>query len=275
MAILKEVWLKDIQEVLRSGADFLDTFTDLSELADNNGINVPQSGAGGTVTKNANVFPLTASQRVDIVKRIPVDSYNTSPVSVPTTEDFQASYNKRNSVMGAQARQLAEYIGDTALQNICPTAAGRKITALGAKITYEDILAVAKAFDLDKVPAGDRYLALPTDMYYDLLDDAKVAQAYSNGMNTQVIGSGKVTDVAGIKIWQRPTVATLAGAPAAVAYHKDFVAFGKADLKLFVDSGDNGEGNPLFLGAVMTAQYFFGADNLRTDDTGTFALVRP
>lgn len=270
MALLnKEVWTSDIQKTLERDASFLARMTNLSEFVENQYINIPQSGAATQIFKNANTFPLTVAQRTDTVERMRLDQYSTQAFTVSNLESTQLSYNKRDSVMGQHARKMVEFIGDSVLQAITPLDAARIITA-GPAVNYADILAIAKQMDLDNVPKADRYLELSTQGYYELLQDDIVSKAYANGFNYSTAESGNILKLAGIQIFERPTVGTALG----VAYQKDSVGAAVGSIEFMTDFGDNGNGNPLYLGGIMSAIVWLGAGKLRSDEKGIVALNR-
>lgn len=272
MALQKEVWISDVQEVLTQSADFTTRMSDLSEFITNKKIHVPQAGSLSTPTKNASAFPLVPGQRVDSELVIDVDQYSTNPVLVTNIEEFQLSYNKRQSLMRAQNLSLVEFIGNSIFQKIAPTAADRKVVTTGA-LKYTDILKVQEMLDMDLVPAADRSLELPVSMFYELLADDDVKKQYASGLNT--IQTGNFVELAGIKIYKRKTVATVDGSPAGVAYQKQYVGVGQSAIDTFLDAGTNGNGLATYGGgSIMSNVIWMGADKLRTDSIGVISLVR-
>lgn len=273
MALNKEVWVSDIQETLELGLDFLPRMSDYSEFTTNKTVHLPQSGVATQIYKNANVFPLAVAQRIDTLKSFDIDQYSTQAFLVTNIEEYQLSYNKRQSIMGQHIRALAENMANTVLQGITPTEAARTVTTTGV-LTFADIVEVAKILDKDNMGAADRSLELPVDMFYELLQDENVLAQYRSGFSGSVVASGNYVEIAGIKIYKRPTVATIGGAEAGVAYHKEAVAFAKDSPEVFTDSGD-GNGNPLYGGGIiMSALGWLGVTRLRSDSKGVVALVR-
>lgn len=273
MALNKEVWVTDIQETLELGLDFLPRMSDYSEFATNKTVHLPQSGVATQIYKNANVFPLAVAQRTDTLKSFDIDQYSTQAFLVTNIEEYQLSYNKRQSIMGQHVRALAENMASTVLQGITPTEAGRTVTTTGA-LDFDDIVKVAAILDKDNMGAADRTLELPVDMFYELYKDERVLHQNISGFSGSAVASGTFLEVAGIKIYKRPTVATISGAAAGVAYHKSAVAYAKDAPEVFTDSGD-GNGNPLYGGGIiMSALGWLGVTRLRSDSKGVVALVR-
>jgi hypothetical protein len=274
MALQKEIWISDVKETLERDFTSLSRMTDLSEFVEGKNINIPQAGTASTFNKNVTSFPLSVASRTDTVLQIPVDQYSTQAFHVSNLESAQLSYNKRDSIMGQHVRLMIQGIGDTVLQSILPTDNARLVTIAGAKLAYSDILKVAKMMDADNVPKANRSLELPTDMFYDLLEDDTVAKQYANGFAYSTVETGTVLKVAGINIFERPSVAVHSAAPAGVAYHKDSVGAAVGNIDFMTDFGDNGLGNPLYLGGIMSAIVWLGAGKLRTDNKGIVGLVR-
>ena len=198
-----------------------------------------------------------------------LDQYSTQAFLVTNLESTQLSYSKRDSVMGQHSRKMVEFIGDSVLTAITTSDLTRTVTA-GVTVNYADILAIAKKMDLDNVPKNDRFLELSTEGYYELLQDDIVSKAYANGFNYSTVESGNILKLAGIQIFERPTVGTALG----VAYQKDSVGAAVGAIDFMTDFGDNGNGNPLYLGGIMSAIVWLGAGKLRSDEKGIVALVR-
>jgi hypothetical protein len=265
----KEVWIADIQEALLQDAAFLSTMSDWTSFVNNEYINIPQAGSLPTPGKNVTGVR-TVTQRADSNLQIKMDLYETGAILVSELESYQLSFDKRQSVSGQQIRTMIDFAGTTVLQNIAPSAAGKIITLAGA-LSYDDILSAGKVLDLDNVPKFDRTLVLPTDMYYELLADKTVIRL---GWNQSAVEDGKVLKVGGFSIYERPTVATIATKEAAVGYQKGSVGQAVAGVDMMVDSGDNGNGNPLYGGTLMNGFMKLGAGRARTDQKGTVALAR-
>jgi hypothetical protein len=65
MALIKEIWVNDIQESLNENASFLPYSVDHSAYVAFGTVHVPQSGANPTIEVNPSSFPLTINQRTD------------------------------------------------------------------------------------------------------------------------------------------------------------------------------------------------------------------
>lgn len=275
MALQQEVWIQDIIETLERDATFLSRMKSLDEFVDKNYIHIPNAGAAPQIFKNVNTFPLTPAQRVDTETLVKLDQYSTQPTLVTDLEAAQLSYSKRDSVMGQHTRILVQNIGDSVLQALTPTAANRTVTiAAGAKAGYADILKVAQMMDTDNVAKNDRHLELPADMFYELLQDEAIYKQYISGLGAVVAGTEAVLRIAGIYLHERASVSTIGGKSAGLAYQKDSVGVAKGEIRVLVDSGDNGNGNPLYNGILMNELVWFGQAVLRSDNKGVVALVR-
>ena len=106
MALQKEIWINDIQDVLYQGAEFVTFGTDHSAWVSNKVVHVPQSGAIPAVVQNRTTLPATIAQRTDTELTYNLNSYTTDPTLVQDIDELQTSYAKRSSVMGQQISKL-------------------------------------------------------------------------------------------------------------------------------------------------------------------------
>jgi hypothetical protein len=305
MALEKEIWIKDIDDTLFEGAEFIDKSVNHSSFIDNKTVHVPQSGAAPGVAINRATLPATISQRTDTELTYNVDEYTTDPILVRNLDELQISYDKRQSVMGQHIELLRERIGTQTLFNWgqdATLAANRVVTTSGTAsnfalapsatgtrkgITTEDVSKLAAIFDQDLVPMADRYIEMPVYMYYQLINEDQVLDASRRGQAT--IEKGVVNELYGFKIMIRPTVnvydnstiikAVGAAAAAtdnlgALAWQKNSVAAAKGAIDMMSDFGDNGNGKPEYYGGLLSATVMHGAKNLRSDLKGVAAIVQ-
>ena len=272
MALPIEVWVKDLQEKLHSDSAFLKTFTDYSAFVQGQYIHIPQAGNSPTIGIDTTTFPLVAVGRVDGDRTIRTHLYDTGAVKLPEIETGQIAYDKARSVMTDFYATLAEKMGDTALQSILPSAA-KRIAQKTAAFTFDDVIAISKQLDLDKVSKADRFLALPTEMYYELMADERVLKASYNGFGQSVVEGLNVTRVGNLNVYERPLVATLAGEDVAIAYHKGSVVRSESAVNMFENNG-TGNGDALYMGPVVSANVWAGFGIKRDDEAGVVAITR-
>ena len=254
MALQREIWIADIQEILFAQNEFVMSSTDDSGYIGNKTVHIPQSGVATGVVVNRSTLPAALTQRTDTELTYNVDQYTTDPFLVTRLDEAQLSYNKRASLMGLQVAALSDLLalntafawGGVVASCIIRTSGAGDQTALapGATgnrnaITLADIRAAAKKLDQDFVPSVGRKLLMPVDMYYQLFNDSTVVSSFN--MGTVTLPTGVVRYLYGFEIMIRPRVLIYAaGAPptrkaptalsaltdcqACIAWHPSFVS---------------------------------------------------
>ena len=191
MALLKEIWIQDVQEQLALRTDFLRFAVDHSPFIRQSIVHVPQAGVVPVSVKNRAAGAATVLQRTDADLTYPVYARSTDPVLIPDLDTFQLSYDKRQSIMQAHLDRPAEDAARDIITKWAPTDAGKIVRTSGADtsltlapgatgtrktITVKDIARLAQLFDMDKVPGEERYLMLNPYRYYELFE-AKALQS--------------------------------------------------------------------------------------------------
>ena len=199
MALIKEIWVADIQEALNRNADFLPYSIDHSAYIAFGTVHIPQSGANPTVLKNPATFPLSISERTDTDRTYLLNQFALEPTLITNLDELQISYDKRQSVLGQQITTLTQRIGDevaitwtaTGAANLRDTTGSASGSALapGATgtrkaVTLEDIAYLAQKLDLDNVDRGGRKLLMSTGMFWQLMAISDVLRASYNGFQT-------------------------------------------------------------------------------------------
>lgn len=307
MALIKEIWVQDVQEALNRNADFLPYSVDHSAYIAFGTVHVPQSGSNPTVVKNPATFPLPISERTDADRTYALNQFALEPTLITNLDELQISYDKRQSVLGQQLTTLTQRIGDevaiswsaTGAANIVGTTGSAAATALapGAtgtrkQITLADIASLASKLDKDNVPRQNRKLLMSTDMFWELFQISDVIRASYNGFQSQpnVLQSGIVAMLYGFEIMMRPVVSVYANSTtspkafgaatattdnlACIAFHSTTVARALGSMTPLYDSGSNGNGKPEYLGSIFNMEVMLGSAILRADMKGVAALVQ-
>lgn len=307
MALIKEIWVADVQEALNRNADFLPYSIDDSAYIAYETVHIPQSGSNPTVLKNPATFPLPISERTDTDRTYALNQFALEPTLITNLDELQISYDKRQSVLGQQITTLTQRIGDevaiawtaTGATNIISTSGSATGTALapGATgtrkdVTLADIARLAKKLDMDNVPRGNRVLLMSTDMFWQLFQISDVIRASYNGFQNQgnVLQTGVVAQLFGFNVMMRPVVsvfATGATSPkafgaatattdnlACIAFHSTTVRRALGSMTPLYDAGSNGNGKPEYLGSIFNMEVMLGAAIGRTDMKGVAALVQ-
>jgi len=300
MAIQKEIWIQDIKETLHEGSEFILAGSDHSAYVDNKTVHVPQAGSAPSIEKNRSTVPATIAQRTDTELTYNLDEFTTNPVLIKDLDELQTSYAKRQSVLSQHIAIMNERIGTETAYNWAPSASADLVlrtsgdataemphaTATGTRnlLTKEDVAKMARKLDLDNVAKNDRFLVLPTSMYYELFQvDALIRKDFGGAGD---ILKGVVNELFGFKIFIRPTVVSydeaVAGAKLAVGasasatdclgaigFQKASVAKALGSINVFAD-----EDKPEYYGSVFSALVMHGASKLRSDDKGIVAMAQ-
>jgi hypothetical protein len=304
-ALIKEVWVNQIQETLNMDAAFLPFSTDHSQYVAFGTVHVPQSGANPTVLVNPAVFPLAISARTDTDRTYSLVRYALEPTIVDNLDQLQVSYDKKNSVIGQQISTLVDTIGTrvayswsaTGAANIVYTTGSAVATSLSPgstgtrkAVALVDIANLAKKLDKDNVSRQGRKLLMQADMFWELFTISEVVRASYNGFSTNALATGTVAQLFGFDIMVRPTVAiyaknatspTAVGAATAVddsyaciAWHPSYVSRALGTITPLYDEGSNGNGKPEYLGKIFNMEVMLGSAILRDDMKGVAALVQ-
>lgn len=300
MALQQEVFVRDIQENLFSGAEFIERSTSHDAFVENKVVHLPQAGSIPTIVVNRTLLPAPIESRLDTEVTYVLDQFTTDPTLVTDLDELQTAYNKRASVLSNHTMVITERIGDEAADRWAPidnsvfrvlrtTGAGTAALPPGAtgtrkRVTKEDISSMAKLLDKDKgVPRIGRILLMQTDMFYELFEINELTSR--DFAERTAIPDGVITRLFGFDIMIRPFVALYNGTSdvkkalgaatattdsfACLAWHPSFVAKALGSIKVFAD-----EDKPEFFGSIFSTETMFGARRLRADDKGVVALIQ-
>lgn len=304
MALIQEIWVKDIQETLNENAAFLPYSIDHSAYVAFGTVHIPQSGANPTVNVNPTSLPLAIAQRTDSEKTYLLSQYALSPTLITNIDELQVSYDKRQSVIGQQMNTLTQTIGNYVANSWCASGATNLILTTGAAgtslppsgtgtrkvVALADIAALAAKLDKDNVPRLGRKLLMNVDMFWELFTISDIVRASYNGFQVNALATGVVAQLFGFDILIRPTVAVFtktgttakavgaAGAAddrlACIAWHPTTVSRALGSMTPMFDSGSNGNGKPEYLGSIFNMEVMLGSAIMRSDMKGVAALVQ-
>jgi hypothetical protein len=307
MALIKEIWVADVQEALNRNADFLPYSIDDSAYVAFGTVHIPQSGSNPTVVKNPATFPLQINERTDTDRTYSLNQFALEPTLITNLDELQISYDKRQSVLGQQISTLTQRIGDevaiswsaSGASNIIATTGAAVATSLapGATgtrkaVTLADIASLASKLDKDNVPRGNRKLLMSTDMFWELFAISDVIRASYNGFQNQgnVLQTGTVAQLYGFDIMMRPVVSVYANSTtvpkafgaatatsdnlACIAFHSTTVRRALGSMTPLYNAGSNGNGLPEYLGSIFNMEVMLGAAIGRADMKGVAALVQ-
>ena len=196
MAVQKEIWEKDIVDNLFKNNDFAArAFNADQYVLQGKVVHIPRAGAPTGSQKNVTAFPITAVKRTDDDITYPLDTYYQAPKFVEKVEQYELSYDKRQSIMGEQQSQLIDDSMDGLIYrwawkgasiysqpgNYVLTTGGSASTATttdlipgasGSRLifTKDTVMLVKKSMDLAKIPTTGRVALLTVTHYNQFLE---------------------------------------------------------------------------------------------------------
>lgn len=296
MAVQKEIWQRDIIEGLFADNSFLSrAVNDGIYVNEGKRVHIPNAGAPSGVATNRDSLPATVCKRTDTDVNYDLDELTTNPILIPYADMVELSYNKRNSVIDQDRKQLIFHAGEAMLAKWLPAAANRvqttgmgvpawtpSATGLRKAIRPADVAALQLRMNADNVPIEGRTLLLDANMYQQLLD----------GMTqTQAIGFFQAADVKrgvmgmlyGFEVMMRSTVYRFAvdgtlkayGADGAatdlaggLAWQRDSLSRALGEVVMF-DKVDD----PTYYGDIYSFLVRVGGAIRRYDKKGVYAIV--
>jgi hypothetical protein len=306
MGLNKELWLTTIQENLFKSDEFLNTVgLDHSAYVDNRTVHIPQAGANPAVYRNLDVFPAQVGTRTDTDLEYNVDLFYSQPIRIGRDETQYISYDKRASVLSSHLRKMRNVMGNHTLYKWASNATVIRTTssttnnaalapgATGTRKlpTLEDFFNCNSVLDMqDLNPADNRYAIVPSNMYWQLINDSNIKKNLEWGANP-VAPTGKVPVVAGITLLKRssvlvydnsgtPVLKTVSqeGAPSSTAnsdnlgilvVSESYVSKAVGQIEVLQNNGD-----PTYYGDILSIIVAHGASRMRSNGEGIVSLVQ-
>lgn len=294
-----EVWENDIEEGLWDDNGFLLESKDASQyVMQGKVVHIPQGGAASGIEVDRSSLPASVTERTDTDITYTLHSFTSNPILVKNVENFQLSYDKRNSVIGENRMALNEAVAEYILISWAPTATASIIRTTGtsvgthvtgttgqrAKFLPKDLKNAAKVLDKQKVSKNRRVCLMSADMYDQFTDGLSETQAV-NFANTYDPKTGIVGRLYGFTIYTRAeTVVYNTGATACNAYgaavaatdndavlcwQADCVERAVGDVHFF-----NNPNDPTYYGEVSSFEAIAGGRKRRTAQEGVVAIVQ-
>jgi hypothetical protein len=308
MAIQKEIWQQDIQEQIFKDNTFLrKSFNADMYVVQGKIVHIPQSGGAGSTVKNRTSLPATVRKRSDTDITYALDAYTTDPVLIPNAENYELSYDKRNSVLGEDKAKLNETIAEEVLYDwvnsplqssslpagaiFKTTGATNIATAPSAtgnrkKATLSDLQRMKTYFKtINRWIEGQMYALLTPQMEADLFPAGDIVTAtYMANVSQKEREEGVIAKVQGFNIMTRSNVlvtnASFAikapGAAGAVGdneaslfWYKDAVELALGTVTAFENLSD-----PQYYGDLYSFEVRMGARARRTGYEGIALLTQ-
>ncbi len=300
MGVERELWIGDIEANLYKDNPFLtfarnhDPFVLLGKV-----VYLPQAGAKANAVRNRGSLPATVTTRADSVISYVLDEFSTDPILIPNIENYQLTYDKRQSVVGEYTSALMELACEWMLYNWRPTAASQIVRTSGADaaatanatatgtrkiLTAKDVLSLRTKMSKQNIRREGRKLMLSSEMLGQLQDDATLKNRdfaqeldMKNGVIVRLYGfdvmersSVYVANNAATPVIADPTVAAAAtDNEGALAWHPDCVARALGSIDFF-----DQERAPQYYGDIYSFQLLMGGRKTRANGEGVFAIIQ-
>lgn len=301
MAIQKEIWINDIVGNLFKANPFLNFAMNADQFVlAGKVVHIPNAGTAPTVSRNRSSLPATVVQRADVDIYFNLDEYTSDPILVPNAEEYELSYDKRQSVLREKQDAIAELMGDWILKAWAPTTAAQMVRTTGSAVvahvdsatgnrkavTVADIKSAQLLMNKHGIPAAGRYAILDANMYDQLTGDLTATQ-YRDFSASLDVANGVVGKLYGFTFLEpRATVLRYTAATPPVPldpdalgttthhgggllWQQDAVIRAIGETKIFEQ-----QDAPEYYGTIISALLRAGGRKRRNDAKGVVALVQ-
>lgn len=302
MAVLTEVWERDIKEVLfAQNNEFLRASVNHDAFVENKTVHVPQAGSLPGAIKNRTTFPAPVVDRIDTTLDYDLESFSVDPVRIGRIEEVQISYQKRQSVMKQHLNILMDIIAREGIFNWASDNTANQVRTTGTtstinrppgttgsrkKLTVQDLAQLTQVMDDQNVPDNGRWLMLPSKMYQEFFtitelirDDIIGKVTLPSGVLNKILNfniikrsSNTIVKYDNSGVPQRKAVGAASAADdnfGAIAWHVDFVATALGNIEIFEDFK-----SATMYGTVISADVLTKTTKLRTDEAGIVTLIQ-
>jgi hypothetical protein len=179
MSLEKQVWISQVMEKYYPETSFLKYATDMSNLVDNDKINLADAGMDPAVLKNNTNYPISVHERTDNALELELNLYETENTLVQDAVITELSYNKLESVLVGHRGSLQKRTGADAAHAFSPDSneantpilmTTGEVRANGfKKLLPDDILSLMEEWNGLNYPLENRYLVLDARMLADLM----------------------------------------------------------------------------------------------------------
>lgn len=229
MAIQREIWTKDIIDNLFKNNEFAEIAFNADQYVLNGKVvHIPVAGAPSTVTKNQDTFPVTAVKRTDSDVLYAIDTYYSTPRHIEKIEQYELSYDKRQSALGEDQafliqsamdgllyrwawKKSAAESGNTPANVVLtvgsPTTSDLLSGATGSRntLTAAAFSTIKKQMDIANIPAEGRVAVLNAYHYNQFLDSLSDT-ARTNFYRLADMSKGIIGEYLGFKFYMRSSV---------------------------------------------------------------------
>ena len=256
MALNKEIWVNDVQELLLPDNSFLTKGTDYSAFADAQTIHIPVEDGLVNVEVDRDTLPGTLTTTTEQRKEIDMHHFTTDPVRIFRPEDVELSYDKRRLVTEKIAKSINKKIADYALQQLSSSFTPMPLVH-DTPSARKALLTVANSFDQYNYPEQDRYVLMSANAYTILLNELSEVQT-SAFLACADMKAGVVGQIYGLNILKRAYI-NAPDTTEMIAWHKSQYSFALGPVEVYSQ-----ENAPEYYGTILSASARFGAHAVDT-----------
>ena len=305
MALQREIWLKQIEEVLWAENKFYSASIDFTSLGVimNKTVHVQNAGIfGSNVLVDNTTYPMNVNQRTDTELTFDIHSFSHEPFFVKYLDQVQLSPLMLTSVVNQMVKSLENSISETAILNWSyGLPAGSILASTGTTrpagnsyqsgnrkaFDFVDFMNAKKLLDQQNVPTNGRKILVSAQGYADILNLTKYEHALIK--MGEILDSGAVAQFLGCEVFMRGGLgvyfdtsaatfkAVTTGATAATAsdfflmWHPDYVgqckgSVANSGIQIFEQAA-----NPIYQADLISAVVLHGSTRVRYDDKGIVA----
>jgi hypothetical protein len=263
-------------------------------------VHIPQAGTPPAVKINRSQLPAQVTVRDDSDVTYTLDEITTDPVLIKDADQYELSYNKRQSVLmnsheanreaaaelmlhkwasGIPATSLLQTTGSSVTPHLDNATGFRKA------LTLKDIIAAQKQLNKQGISKADRYILIDADMMSQLREEMSANQE-KDFTSHQDVPNGIIGRLYGFNFLERESTVAYAGggspsllalgavpgtnaSSAAIFWQKNSVERAMGEVKLFENIQD-----ATMYGDVYSTLVRMGGRVRRADGKGVGAIVQ-
>ncbi len=192
----KQVWIRQLMSKFYPETSFLEYVTNLSNLVENDKINLAEAGVDPNVLINNNTYPIAVSQRVDTPLEIELDKFETENTLIRKPDQAERAYQQLESVLMGHRNMLRITTAMKAAHAYAPQTNSEYTPVLettggndgdgNKRLLVGDILRLKRRYDDLNYPLDKRFLVLTSRHLEDLLiEDLKTFKDIADVTNGQ------------------------------------------------------------------------------------------
>ncbi|MGN6604557.1 MAG: hypothetical protein ACTHK8_19010 [Ginsengibacter sp.] len=194
--LAQEIWLPDVKQDFYPDNSFLSEPQDMSELVDNDAINLAEAGIDPDVLVNNAAYPIAMTDAGDTALRLILDTYDTTSTVVRNAVALELKYDQRALYTSKHKKALLKKFGIDAAYAYAPTQADAAkhntvldASADAADVILDRIIELQTAFNNVDADTEGRILVLnPNHAAIIAKEDKKLYKAFESAPGSKLFG---------------------------------------------------------------------------------------